>query len=145
MSGFDLTSRLIWSLSGSGKGTTISANGNSGPLTFQPTDSYPHSPVGLGRVSDVLITVIATGVSGTTPGLIVTLNAFDDQGNLFGPLVSTPSLGTAGAGGAKFASGGRHAGAAGAYAVFSEWGQVAWALSGTTPSFTGVEICIYGQ
>jgi hypothetical protein len=30
--------------------------------------------------------------------------------------------------------------------VFSEWGQVSWAIGGTaTPTFPGVEISLYGR
>ena len=151
MGAFEIVSHKIWSLSGTSLGTTIAAAGNSGAYV-QPSgggSAFGYSAIPLSRVSDVLITVIATGIAGTgTPTLTVTLSGFDDLGNLFGPLVSVSGVTASGAGGAKFAAGGRpggYGGTSSSYVVFPEYGQVAWTVSGTTPSFSGVEICVYGQ
>lgn len=135
--------RLLWSLQNSGKGPAIAASGNSGPwaLPVPPAD-FAASPVQLGKVSDVLLTVTCTGATGTSPSLTASLYGFDDQGNLIGPFITTTAL--TGAGG-QFASGGLHAATAAAYAVLPIWGQVAWTVTGTTPSFAGTEICLYGR
>ena len=146
--GYEVEGRLIRTLSGSSLGTAISAAGNSGPwIPPAPTPpySYARSALDLQRTSDVLITVIAAGVTGTTPTLTVTLSGFDDQGNLIGPLLSVPALSTSGSAGAKFFSGGRHGASGGSYTVFPLFGQIAWTVGGTTPSFTGVEICVFAQ
>ena len=141
--GYEVEGRLIWSLSGSGLGTTISAAGNSGPwIPPSPTPpySYGRSALDLQRTSDVLITAFCTG-AGTT--MSVVLNGFDDQGNLFGPLLTVGPLTASGSAGAKFASAGRHgAGGTNSYIVFPFFGQIAWTATG---SFTGVEICVFAQ
>lgn len=142
---FDDSVKLIWSLTASGlaTGTTIAAAGNSGGWVAYPVNA--RTPVDLRRADDIWLSVFAAGVTGTTPSLTVTLNGYDDLGNLF-PLLAVPALSAAGAAGAKIAFGGRHGGGgAGSYFVPGEWGAVAWTVSGTTPSFTGVEIALYAR
>jgi hypothetical protein len=141
--GFDLEGKLVWSLSNSGLGTTISGAGNSGPWLppgNPPPYSYGRSAIDLQRTSDVLITAFCAG-AGTS--LNVVLNGFDDQGNLFGPLLTLTALTASGSAGMKFISGGRHgAGGTNSYVVFPLFGQIAWTVTGT---FTGVEICVFSQ
>jgi hypothetical protein len=146
--GYELEGRLIWSLSGSGLGTTITAAGNSGAWVASSTTppySYGRSALDLQRTSDVLITVIAASVTGTTPSLTVTLGGFDDQGNLFSSLLAVPALTASGTAGAKSFSGGRHGASGGSYTVFPLYGQIAWTVSGAGATFTGTEICVFAQ
>jgi hypothetical protein len=106
------------------------------------------SPVDLRWTDDLTIAVYVAGaVTGTTPSLTVQLGFFDDQGNLYQPTAlkltaitaaSTPAT-------APFLAVGRHAGSAGTYIALPEWGQVAWTITGTTPSFSGVEIALYAR
>lgn len=148
----DAPGRVVWSLTASGLGTTITAAGNSGGYTAaSPTvlnAPNARTPVDLRYVDDIWLSCIATGaVTGTTPSLVVSLGMFDDLGNLFPTLLAVPAVTTAGSAGAKVAFAGKHGtgGGASAYLVPSEWGQVAWTVSGTTPSFSGVEITLYGR
>lgn len=143
---FDESVRLIWSLTASGLGTAITAGGNSGPFNeLQPTPNAV-TLVDLRRVGDVSLSVWAGGVSDGA-SLTVTLSAFDDQGNLFGPFLTVPAVTAAGAGGAQIAFGGRHGPGSqtAPYFVLPEWGQIAWTVSGTDPSLTDVEIALYGR
>jgi len=139
--------RLIWSLAGSGEGVTLTASGNSG--SWSSSNPNAKSPVDLRWVDDVWMSVSVAGASGTTPTLKVNLNAFDDQGNLFGggasPLLVAPASGSITGAGQTVVFGGRHGGSGGSYFVLPEWGQVSWTLGGTSPSFTGVEIALYGR
>jgi len=140
--------RLLWSLAGSNLGTTINAAGNSG--AYQQPGPPPWTPnaltpVDLRHVDDVWLTVQAATVSGGTPSLTVSLGAFDDQGNLYSSLVSVPALTAAGAAGRQQIAAGRHGASAGTYLVFPAWGQVAWAVSGTTPVFGAVDISLWGR
>ena len=141
--GYDLEGKLLWSLSGSGLGTAISGAGNSGPWLpagNPPPYSYGRSALDLQRTSDLLITMFCA-TAGTT--MSVTINGFDDQGNLIGPLLTAGPMTASGAAGAKFFSGGRHGtGGTNSYVVFPLFGQVAWTATG---SFTGVEICVFSQ
>ena len=138
---------LIWSLTASGLGTTLTANGNSGSYTA--TAQNARTSVDLRRVDDVWLSVSVGTVTGTTPTLKVFLNAYDDQGNLYGqgatPLLVAPGSGSINAAGVTAVFGGRHAGSSGAYFVLSEWGQVSWQVTGTTPVFSGVEIALYAR
>jgi len=144
---YDDSVRLIWSLTSAGlaTGTTLSANGNSGGYTASTPNN--RSAVDLRRVDDIWLSVIAAGGAGTS--LKAQLNLYDDQGNLFSllassgttPILATPAI-TA-APGYAVVFGGKHGGGGGGnYLVASEWGQVAWTVTGT---FTGVEIALYGR
>jgi hypothetical protein len=140
--------RLIWSLTASGLGTTLSTAGNSGTWANPgPPPWTPNAltPVDLRWVDDLWLSVSAAGGAGTS--LKAQLNLYDDQGNLFQFITgTTPLLGTTAitsAPGSAIAFGGRHGGGgSGNYFVPSSWGQVAWATTGT---FTGVEIALYGR
>jgi|SRR5580704_7301789 hypothetical protein len=138
---------LIWSLAGSGLGTTISANGNSGAYAAN-TDYAYRTPVDLRWTDDLTITAYVAGaVTGTTPSLTVQLGFYDDQGNLFQPstLKLTAITAQSNATTAQFLAVGRHAGSAGTYIALPEWGQIAWTVTGTTPVFNQVEIAVYAR
>jgi hypothetical protein len=129
------TAYLIWSLTASGQGTTITTSGNSGSYTA--TTPNARTAVDLRWTDDVWLSISATAGAGTS--LTVQVDGYDDQGNLFAQLLKATlasSPGTA----VVFA--GRHGGASTSYAVFPEWGRVSWALTG---SMTGCEICLYGR
>jgi len=137
------TAFLIWSLQNSGAGTTITTSGNSGSYTA--TTPNARTAVDLRWVDDLWLSVIAAGGAGTA--LTAQLNLYDNQGNLYQYLTgTTPLLGVtlASAPNRAIAFAGRHGGGGGGqnYIVPSEWGQVAWALTGT---MTGVEIALYGR
>jgi hypothetical protein len=144
------SAKLIWSLSNSGLGTTVTASGNSG--AWQSPGVPPWTPnalsaIDLRYVEDVWLTVwVAGSVTGTTPQLTVSLNTFDDRGHLFNAYAFTSGgILTASVLSAQVSLG-KHGSAANAYLVFSEWGQVSWAIGGTaTPTFPGVEISLYGR
>ncbi len=142
--------RLIWSLSNSGLGTTISAAGNSGAWQapgVPPWTPNALTPIDLRYVEDVWMTVATTTIGGTgSPSLTLSLNVFDDKGHLFvaylftgAPQIITGSVLTA------QVSLGKHGSAANAYIVFPEWGQVSWTVTGSSPTFTGTEIALYGR
>jgi hypothetical protein len=139
---FDGSARLIWSLASNGPATAITASGNSGAYTATPNPGVPRTAVDLRRVDDVWLSVYAAAASGTTPSITVSLGAFDDQGNLFGGLLAVTALTAAGG---NVAFGGRHGGGSGSYFVLPDWGRIAWVVTGTTPSFTGLEIALYGR
>jgi hypothetical protein len=134
--------RLIWSLSSSGLGTSITTSGNSGSYSAA---NQVRTAVDLRFIDDLWLSITATGGAGTNA--TAELDAYDDLGNLFTvstgttALLKTPSL--ASAPGSAVAFGGRHGGGgSGTYLVLPEWGRVSWALTGT---MTGVEIALYGR
>jgi hypothetical protein len=138
---------LIWSLAGSGLGTTLTATGNSGAWSAAVDYAY-RSPVDLRWVDDLTMTAYVAGaVTGTTPSLTVQLGFFDNSGNLYQPttLKMTAITATSTALTGQFLAIGRHAGSAGTYIAFPEWGQVAWTITGTTPAFNGVEIELWAR
>jgi hypothetical protein len=139
---FDESVKLIWSLALSGTGTTISANGNSGSYTATPAPGMPRTAVDLRRCDDLELMVYVTGKA-STPSLVVGLGIYDDLGNLYQPsgLQATPTLTSVPV--ATLLAAGRHAGSAGTYFTFPEWGQVYWTCSGG--SVTGAEIALYGR
>lgn len=139
---YDDSVRLIWSLTASGIGTSITTSGNSG--TYTATGNIK-TAVDLRRVDDLWLSVIAAGGAGTN--LTAELDAYDDLGNLFTvstgttAFLKTPAV--ASAPGSAVAFGGRHGGGGtGTYLVLPEWGRVSWALTG---SMTGVEIALYAR
>lgn len=130
--------RLLWSLAGSGLGTTLTANGNSGGWS----SSNPNlaAALDLRFVDDLAVMVSIAAVSGTTPTLNVQLDVFDDQGNLFtGMGKFAASLTTFGA--YSYSVGKHNA----TQVVLPMWGRVSWAVGGTTPSFSGVQISVFGR
>jgi hypothetical protein len=140
---FDDSARLLWSLTSNGPATAITTSGNSGAYTATPGPGIGRTAVDLRRADDLWLSAYAAGGAGSN--LKVQLNFYDDLGNLFQFITgTTPLLGVtvASAPGQGVSFAGRHGGASGAYLVSSEWGQIAWALTGT---MTGVEIALYGR
>jgi|SRR5579872_6026349 len=127
---------LIWSLTASGDGTTLTTSGDSGLYTASSLNA--RTAVDLRWADDIWLSVTAAGGAGTA--LTAQLDAYDAQGNLFTQLLKVT---LASAPGRAVAFGGRHGGGgAGSYFVPSEWGRVSWALTG---SMTGAEISLYGR
>lgn len=139
---FDESVRLIWSLASSGKGTTISGNGDSGSYTATPAPGTGRTAVDLRRCDDLELMVYVTGKT-STPALMVGLGIYDDLGNPYQPsgLQVTPTLTSVPVG--TLLAAGRHAGSAGTYFTLPDWGMVYWTCSGGT--VTGVEIAVYGR
>jgi len=136
----DGRAKLIWRLSQSGLGTTLTAAGNSGSYTASNINAV--TAIDLRRVTDLGLMVYVGGIAGTgTPTITVTLGIYDGAGNLFPAVLTTTGI-TATGGKAVYA--GLFSGP-GAQIVFPEWGQVAWTVSGTNPSFSQVEISLYGR
>lgn len=133
---FDDSVRLIWGLTSSGIGTTITTSGNSGSYTA--TNQNNRTAVDLRRVDDVWLSVSAAGGAGSAA--TIQLDGYDDQGNLFAQLLKAT---LASAPGTAVAFAGRHGGGgSNTYLVLPEWGRISWALTG---SMTGVEIALYGR
>ena len=137
---YDPTERLIWSLSASGLGTTISASGNSGAFTFPAGSGYGSSPVDIGRATDLGLFVYAATKSGT-PSVTVNLNVFGPAGQLF-TVASTAAITNSGAATPVYC--GLNGPTAGTYAVLPHWAQVAWAYTGSG-NLGGVEIILIGR
>lgn len=133
------TSRLIWSLTNSGDGTTITASGDSGGFT--PGVNLA-SAVDLREITDVWLSVFVAGtVSGGAPSLVANLDVFDDQGNLFAAVLSTIAI-TSGTGAGQYICGGLHTGGAKSL-VLPSWGRVSWTVG--TGSFPKTEIALFGR
>lgn len=142
MGAYDPAGRLVWSLAYASPpiGTTLTTSGTSGNWSnAQPNQM---SAVDLRRVTDVTVYAVATGVTGTTPSLTVKFNVFDDVGNLINILALTAITA---ANTPQYATAGQKGFTAATYVALPEWGQVAWTITGTTPSFSGVEITVYGR
>jgi hypothetical protein len=134
-------SRILWRLSSSGLGTTLTANGNSGPYNAAKISAV--TAVDLRFTTDLALMVYVAGaVSGTTPSLVVNLDTYDTAGNLFPAVMATAAI-TATATG-KVVYGGLFSGGS-SQIVYPDWGRVSWTITGTNPSFGGVEISLYGR
>lgn len=131
---------LIWSLTNSALGTTVTASGNSGGWSSATPNA--ESALDLRFVDDLTVYVNAGTPAGTSPTLSVQLDVFDDQGNLF-PQVAKLSAALTSSGGVAWFSAGRHN--ATSQIVFPAWGRISWVVTGTSPSFTGAEIAVYGR
>lgn len=132
---------LIWSLTSSGIGTTISGNGNSGSYTATAQNARTAVDLRYGWADDLEIMVYVTGIT-STPSLVAGLGIYDAQGNLYKPSALAATAVTSAAGSSLLAIG-RHGATAGTYINVPEWGQVYWTCSGGTA--TGVEISLYGR
>lgn len=137
--------KLLWSLTASGPGTTISAAGNSGGWAGSGTGDWPpavsaETPVMLRDSQDVVLMITVGGVT-SSPTMKVGLDVYDDQGNLYANVIQTAAItGT----GTTILAGGVHGYSAGTYLILPKWGRVNWsAVSGGT--FTGTEIALYGR
>ena len=145
MSNYQPCSKLLWSLAASGLGTTISGSGNSGGWQGTgPGDLLPQadfeSAVRLRDAQDVALYVNVGGIT-STPAFQVSLDVFDDAGNLYAQVLKTASLTAAGTAAPVFA--GLHGPAAGSYVLLPDWGRVSWTCTGGT--VTGVSIFLYGR
>jgi hypothetical protein len=141
MGNYDSRARLLWRLSQSGVGTTLTASGNSGPYT--PAQINGVTAVDLRFTTDLALMVYVAGaVSGAGASLVVNLDIYDAAGNLFPATMATAAI-TATATG-KVAYGGLFSGGA-SQIVYPDWGRLSWVVSGTTPSLAGVEISLYGR
>ena len=132
MSMYDPVSRLLWGLTPSGLGTTLTASGNSGS-----------TPISLHQVTDVWLAVYVAGTAtGTTPTLNVQLDVADSDGNWFPQvaqtvqLTSTPNYSSI--------SCGLHIAGAGSM-LLPRFCRVAWIVGGTTPAYPKTSISLYGR
>ncbi len=142
----DSRAKLLFRLSSSKLGTTITANGNTGAYNANAGNSTAPNmvtAVDLRWVTDLALMVYCSGAVGGTgsPTLTVSLNTFDASGNLYAGVLSAAALS---APGGKVAYGGLFSGGT-SQIVLPEWGQISWAVTGTNPSFSGVEISLYGR
>jgi hypothetical protein len=136
--------KLLWSLSGSGLGTTISAAGNSGGFSDVPPAAFPSSAIGLSPVGDIGLFVTVGGTpTGTTPTLTVQLDLFDSLGNIFLQVAKTAAINSSGAAAPVYA--GVRGGSAAQYIVFPQYGRISWAVTGTTPVFPLCEFQLWGR
>jgi hypothetical protein len=138
--------KLLWSLSGSGLGTTITGAGNSGGFTDVPPAPFPSSPIGLGPASDFQLMVYVTGKT-STPTFAVQLAYYDSLGNLFTPaslLLPIPVTAVPGTPAqVTLNTGVRAGGGTSVYFVFPQYGQISWTCTAGTVS--GVEIELWGR
>lgn len=137
--------KLLWSLTGSGPGTALSAAGNSGNWAGNGAGHlYPQASaetaVDLRDATDVVLMVTVGGITGS-PAFVVSLDIYDDQGNVFPAVLSTASLAAAGS---KTVTGGLHGGSASTYLVLPRWGRVSW-TGLTSASVTGTQISLFGR
>jgi hypothetical protein len=134
---YDDSVRLIWSLATSGKSTTITTSGDSGPWAVADNGAR-YSAVDLRWADDIWLSVSAAGGAGSAA--TVQLDAYDDQGTLFPQLLKVT---LAAAPGQAVAFGGRHGGGgSGSYFVLPQWGRISWTLTG---SMTGAGIALYAR
>lgn len=144
MATYEDRAKLLWSLSGAGISSTISAAGNSGGWGDTATAPYPSSAIAMAPASDFQLMVYVAGKT-SNPTFAVQLGYYDGQGNLFAPtslnlavtVTSTPTTAALNAG-VRAGSGGSNS-----YFVFPAWGQVSWTCTGGT--VTGTEIQLWGR
>ena len=135
------SSRTLFSLADTSLGTTLTGAGNSNPGGWNTTNQNARSTLDLRDVTDVWIVVTVTGtVAGGAPSLVVSLDLYDDQGNLIPAVVSTTAI-TASPGQQSVAVG-LHTGGTKAQAL-PAWGRISWTVG--TGSFAGVQIAVFGR
>jgi hypothetical protein len=132
---YDDSVRLLWSLTASGIGTSISGAGNSG--TWSAANPNQETAVDF-RWTDDLALFVFVGSIASTPTLTVKV---DDLGNLFPALATTTGIVAAGAAAPVYI--GRHGGASGNFVVLPSWGRVSWTCTGGTAN--GVEISLWAR
>lgn len=135
MSGtYNPAARTLWTLSGSGLGSTLSASGNSGLVS-------------VGAVADVWLAVTVTGTpTGTTPTLDVGIDVQDPDGNWYPGVAKITQLTTSAGRGTAYA--GLHmpvVASTSAALVLPEWCRVSWTLGGTSPVYPGTSISLVGR
>ena len=139
MSNFQPVSKLLWTLAGSGEGTTITANGDS------TTGAGPDTFIDIRDVTDLaLIVNIANAPTGTSPTLMVQVDMQDAAGNWVSQVLKLAANITAS--GTYVVYGGLHGGSASAYVVLTGKARVKWTIGGTgSPTFSGASISLYGR
>ncbi len=135
---------LLWSLSGSGLGSTISAAGNSGAWGDNAPATYPSSAISLDPCSDFQLMVYVNGKT-STPTFAVQLSYFDSQGHLFSPTSLNLPVTVTTVPATAYLNAGVRAGSGGSsvYFAFPNFGQVSWTCTGGT--VTGTEIELWGK
>lgn len=134
----------LWSLSGSGLGSTISGAGNSGGDVDTAPADFMSSAVSLDPCSDFQLMVYVTGKT-LTPTFAVQLGYFDNLGHLFTPSSLNLPVTVTSVPATAFLNAGVRAGSGGSsvYFAFPNWGQVSWTCTGGT--VTGVELELWGK
>jgi hypothetical protein len=136
--------KLLWSLNGSGLGTTISAAGNSGTWGDISPAAFPSSAISLSPASDFQLMVYVTNKT-STPTFAVQLGYYDALGHLFAP--TALNLAVTVSGSAPYTAvlnAGVRAGSGGTtYFAFPDWANISWTCTGGT--VTGVEIELWGR
>lgn len=136
-------SKILWSLAGSGLGTTIAGAGNSGSWAGLGAGDIlppPETAVDLRDIQDVAL-LVNVGAITSSPAFLVQLDLYDDAGDLYLQVLKTASLTAAGSAAPVY--GGLHGGAASSYLVLPRWGRVSWTCTGGT--VTGTSITLYGR
>lgn len=128
--------RTLWDLQSSPLTTTISASGNSGTVAIDLLD-----------VTDVWLSVyLGAAPTGTTPTLAAQLDVQDPDNNWITAVAKTATVNANGASASAFA--GLHmpnVSTSSAAFVLPRWGRIAWTVTGTTPVFSAVSICLTGR
>ncbi len=129
MSMYNPIPRTVFSLAASGMGTTLSGAG----ATSTP-------PIDVLDCTDLwLATSIKGTATGTTPTLLVQVDALDHQGNVFAQILKLTSITSAPATGSGYV--GLHSSGV----VLPRFVQITWTLGGTTPVYPQVEISLTGR
>lgn len=136
----DKPAKLIWSLANSGPATTISGAGNSGGWSNTGLTPNQLTNLDLRFTDDLALYVFVTSVT-TTPTFKVSIDGYDDLGNLFPAIAATANIVAAGAAPPVYI--GKHGGATANFVVLPQWGRVSWTCTGG--SVNGVEIALWGR
>jgi hypothetical protein len=126
--------RTLWTLSGSGPSTTLTATASS-------------APINLISVNDVWLAVNVAGTpTGTTPTLDVALDVQDADGNWYPAVAKITQLTTTAGRGSAFA--GLHmpnVASTSAAFVLPAFGRITWTLAGTSPVYPQTSIALIGR
>jgi hypothetical protein len=127
MTMYNPSSKLAWSSVTSGAGTSFAA-------------TYRSPDINLRDLTDVWLAVVVGAAAGTTPTLDVSLELKDSGGNWFPAMLVIPQITAAGM---ASITGGMNNSAK--PLVLPERGRIAIVVGGTTPSFSGVAVSLYGR
>jgi hypothetical protein len=111
----------------SSTGQTITASGDSGPLNFQ-------------SITSGIASVFVVGATGTTPSMTCFIDVQDANTHWY----QVAAIGVALTSGPNFTFG-NFGPVAGAGYVLTGIGRLRWVVTGTTPSFTGVDFSVIGR